>query len=109
LQGFERAEAALGVQHGRLVSEVEQSFIAARRSARENNAKAFDLQLTALTSQLSASEDALVQATNLSASGEFVASLVIILREGIDAFLIIGALLSLLTKTGAAKQKKRVH
>jgi high-affinity iron transporter len=39
----------------------------------------------------------------------FVQSLIIMLREGLEAILILGAILAFLTKTGAAKRRREVH
>lgn len=39
----------------------------------------------------------------------FVQSLVLMLREGLEAILILGAILAFLTKTGAAKRRREIH
>lgn len=109
LQGYEKVEARLGAQNPALVSRAEQVFIAARRSAASGDKDAFGLHLEELLQVMDASREALQEQSSLTTTGEFLASLVIILREGFEAFLIIGTLLALLSKTGATHLRRWVH
>lgn len=48
-------------------------------------------------------------AERASAGSQFLQSLGLMLREGLEAILIVGAVLAFLTKTGASKRKRDVH
>lgn len=109
LQGYEGVEATVSLKDKAIVARVEQSFIAARQAARAGDQKTFSDEVSRLVTALDESRAAIAEKEPLSTSSEFLASLVIILREGFEAFLIVGALLTLLTKTGATQVKKWVH
>ena len=111
LNGFERFEAPLALRDKTLVRQVEQAFIAARQAAREGQRETFEEQLAGLASQLSRAGELLsLQADVSTGTGDFFASLVIIVREGFEAFLVIGAMLALLRRSGAERRAIRtVH
>jgi high-affinity iron transporter len=109
LNGFEGLEAPLGVHDKALVTKVEQDFIAARKAAREGDAAALDARVAAIGESLDRVAT-LLAAPKAEGSGtaDFAASLVIILREGFEAFLIVGAMLALLRKSGAGRSVVRI-
>lgn len=112
LTGFEGLEKPLGVAHKALVGKVEDAFIGSRQAARDGDRAAFDERMARLEGLIADAKSKLGtgQAGLAGAgAGEFVSGAVIILREGFEAFLIIAALLALLTNAGAATLKKWVH
>lgn len=111
LVGFEKLEGPLGLKHPEIVTQVEQAFIAARKAARDGETKAFEQQLQNITTSLDTTQRVLSEPSSSavgSLAADFAASLVIILREGFEAFLVIGALLALLRKSGADRVAFRV-
>lgn len=115
LEGFDPAERALAMRDKSLVTRVEQTFIAAREAARQGDKAKFEQLTQAIDSDLSAGL-ALVsqkvgqsQSSGWSGMGDFFASMIIILREGFEAFLVVAALLTLVRKTGNKAAKKWVH
>lgn len=113
LDGFENVERALKVKHPDLVTETEQVFISARDRARNNDAFGFAIAIKALDDHLAAAApllaDAAVTSAGAASASTFVSSFIIILREGFEAFLIIGAILTLLAKSQAEDRKKWIH
>lgn len=115
LEGFDPAERALAMRDKSLVTRVEQTFIAAREAARQGDKAKFEQLTQSIDSDLSAGL-ALVgqkigqsQSSSWSGMGDFFASMIIILREGFEAFLVVAALLTLVRKTGNKAAKKWVH
>lgn len=110
LIGFEKLEGPLGLKQPDLVTKVEQAFIAAREAARAGNSAKFEQDLKAIDASLDEAASLLTGSDIAvgSLAADFVASLVIILREGFEAFLVIGALLALLRKSGADRLAFRV-
>ena len=114
LLGFEKAEVTLSIVDRTIVSNIEKLFISARSYAREQKTHAFEETLEEL-------EGTLNQALSLYNSQytgklgieehwrDFTSALVIILREGFEAFLIISALLALLNGMGEVAAKRWVH
>ncbi|HEX7030580.1 MAG TPA: FTR1 family protein [Gammaproteobacteria bacterium] len=100
LEGFELAEASLLTTHPDLVLEVETAMTALRQAIRNRLPEA-DVR--------AAADDALamLQAARETRTGEslspwvaFISALVIILREGLEAILVLGAMGAFLKKTG---------
>lgn len=109
LNAFEGLEAALAIRDKNLVTQVEQSFIAARQAARQGDSAGFNQHLETLITLLQQSETLLIgNRTDDSSATDFFASFVIILREGFEAFLIVGAMLALLRRSGADRKALRV-
>jgi high-affinity iron transporter len=62
---------------------------------------------TSLASELERAERALGE--TLSPANLFLQSFIILVREGLEAILVVGALMAFLTKTGAAHRKRDIH
>ncbi len=105
---FEQVEPELRARNARLAAELEAAFAALRTRAAAG-ARAPELnQLGArLASDLERAQRAL--SDRLSGVNLFAQSLVILVREGLEAILIIGALLTFLMKTGAAHRKRDIN
>jgi len=105
---FERVEPMVRAKNSALTSDLEAGFATFRTRAAGG---ATMNELTVLRSGLGAGlENAeRVVADKLSGTSLFVQSFVILLREGLEAILIIGALMAVLLKTGAAHRRRDVH
>jgi len=104
LLGVEPIEPTLRARDGALVSELERAFTQARLTAQRGG----DLQHD--TQQLL---EVLQKASTQRATGDFwsvfVTALLILLREGFEAAVVVGALLAVLKKMGATEQSRVVH
>lgn len=100
LEGFELAEAALSTTQPALVRAVEEAMIGLRVAIREgqpeHRVRASGEQLLTLLQQARDSQTGM----SLSPRVAFVSALVIILREGLEAILVLGAMAAFLNKTG---------
>ena len=105
---FESVEPTLRAMDGGLAGRLEAQFAALRTRAAGGATRA---ELTALHGQLVAQLELAERlvAEKPSAASMFLQSLGLLLREGIEAILIVGAVLTFLTKTGAKKRKRDVH
>ncbi|MBM4777827.1 MAG: c-type cytochrome [Archangiaceae bacterium] len=103
LLGLEPIEPTLRARDPRLVDALEQGFTRTRLAA-QNHAD-FDAQVDSLLAQLSEK--------NAPSKGDFwsvfFASLIILLREGFEATIVVGALLAVMKKMGATAQVRIVH
>lgn len=112
LFGFEQTEYSLGLLDKSIISDVEQGFMAARSYAKAGDAALFDKATTALDTRINAGLEAFLSAQQLSNKSkwtDFIAAFVIIVREGFEAFLVVAALLALLSSVGETKAKRWVH
>jgi high-affinity iron transporter len=102
---FEGIESAVKARDAAAARRVERAF-ADLRGAIAGDALAH--QVIAAQQQVEATLDAAVETITVQASPGllFGQSLVIILREGLEAILIIGALVAFLTKAGATDRKR---
>jgi len=105
---FERVEPAVRAKNAGLTSELETDFATFRTRAAGG---AMPNEMVALRGRLAAGlENAeRVVADRLSPASLFTQSFVILLREGLEAILIIGALMAVLLKTGAALRRRDIH
>lgn len=105
---FEAVEGALGATHPGLRSRAERLFfelrdaIAAGRPDPERGAR-----YASLHDALTDAERALVE--RRSPVGLFAESLLLMLREGFEAILVIGAIMAVLLKAGASRRRRHVR
>ncbi|MBL8941198.1 MAG: cytochrome c/FTR1 family iron permease [Archangium sp.] len=103
LLGLEPIEPTLRARDPQLVDALEQGFTRARLAAQRRDG--FDAQVDSLLAQLSPQ--------NTPSKGDFwsvfFASLIILLREGFEATIVVGALLAVMKKMGATAQVRVVH
>src|SRR5690606_36759089 len=104
---FEAVERTVQARNPGLVAELESSFAALREAASAGDVDAVQSARTALLAGLEQAER--LVADTPSSSNLFVQSLMILLREGIEAILIIGALLAFLTRVGASERRRDIH
>lgn len=105
---FESVEPTLRAMDGGLAGRLEAQFAALRTRAAGGATRS---ELTDLHGQLVAQLELAERlvAEKPSAASMFLQSLGLLLREGIEAILIVGAVLTFLTKTGAKRRKRDVH
>ena len=104
LDHFESHEAGLRARDGQLVQDIESAFMALRTSIDGK-----DGQLDAHAARL----DALLEKADAREPGggvvAFVAALAIALREGVEAALLVAAMLALLRRGGRERDAHAVH
>ena len=109
LEGFELAEASLGTTRPDLVIEVENAMTALRTAIRRgepvDQVRIAGERALALLQQ---ARDARAE-DSLSPSVAFTSALVILLREGLEAILIIGAMAAFLSQTGRRDALRWLH
>jgi high-affinity iron transporter len=105
---FEQVERGVRAKNPGLAADLESAFAALRTRAAGGATPA---ELAAIERQLDAglekAERTLTDA--LSPANLFLQSFVILLREGLEAILIVGALMTFLAKMGAAHRKRDIH
>lgn len=105
---FESVEPTLRPKDDALAGRLEAQFAALRTRAAGGATQAEIRDLHGeLLAQLELAER--LVAERPSAMSQFLQSLGLILREGIEAILIVGAVLAFLSKTGARKRRRDVH
>ena len=105
---FEQVERSVRAKNPRLAAELEADFAALRTRAAGG---ATGAELARIRGQLDAGlENAeRLLADNASSASLFAQSFVILLREGLEAILLVGALMTFLVKMGAAHRKRDIH
>ncbi len=104
LLGVEPVEPTLRARNPQLVAELERAFTQARLKAQRG--ESLEADGTALLAVLR-------RASATSRVGDFwsvfITALLILLREGFEATIVVGALLAVLKKMGAVEQARVVH
>jgi high-affinity iron transporter len=103
LSGVEPVEPMLRARDPELVAQLESAFTRARLAA--ENGREFDREAQGVLASLE-------RAKGAGASGfwsVFFAALLILLREGFEAVVVVGALLAVLKKLGAVTLSRVVH
>jgi high-affinity iron transporter len=109
LEGFEESETSLAIKNRKLCAQIEKSFIKIRSLPPKS--PEFKESLKDISDYLKKARTTLTDVTKKPglAWDEFIASLTIILREGIEAFLIIAALLALINSSKNTRARKFIH
>ncbi len=101
---FEAVERELRLKDADLVVRAERAFAAARDPADPTDLAATREELTRV---LDRAERTL--GTSLTPVSLFLQSFLILIREGLEAILVIGALMAFLAKVGAAERRRDIH
>jgi high-affinity iron transporter len=105
---FEQVERGVRAKNSQLAGDLEASFASLRTRAAGGATPA---ELAAIRAQLDAGLEKAERAMgdDLSPFNLFVQSFVILLREGLEAILIVGALMTFLSKMGAGHRKRDIN
>jgi high-affinity iron transporter len=104
---YEAVEAPLAATHPGVVRLAEQRFLALRGAARSGDTAALRGFHADVLASLEASQRALT--LDHSGAGLFAKSLLLIVREGFEAILVIGAIMAVLARAGAAGRRRHVR
>ncbi len=105
---FEQVERGVRAKNRDLATSLEGSFAALRtRAAGGATAAELETIRTQLAAGLENAERTLGE--NLSPLNLFFQSFVILVREGLEAILVVGALMTFLTRTGAGHRRRDIH
>ena len=105
---FEQVERGVRARNPGLAAELESAFAALRTRAAGG---ATATELAAIRRQLDAGLENAERTLGdtFSPANLFLQSFIILLREGLEAILIVGALMTFLAKMGAAHRKRDIH
>jgi high-affinity iron transporter len=105
---FEQVERGVRARNPGLAAELESAFAALRTRAAGG---ATATELAAIRRQLDAGLENAERTLGdtVSPANLFLQSFVILLREGLEAILIVGALMTFLARMGAAHRKRDIH
>jgi high-affinity iron transporter len=105
---FEQVERGVRAKNPGLAAELETAFASLRTRAAGG---ATPVELDALRRQLEAGLENAERVLGDQTSGVslFTQSFIIMLREGLEAILIVGALMTFLAKMGAGQRKRDIH
>ena len=109
LEGFELVESALDNVDAPLRTEIEREMMALRATIGDGQpAEAVSAQVTKVKALLDRADDAL-SSGSLSPMAAFVSSLLILLREGLEAILVLSAIIAFVIKTGRRDALPYIH
>ena len=109
LDGFEMIEQQLAAVDGDLMRLAEADFMAVREAIDRNRAAdTVSERVTAARASLSKAADAL-SGDGLSPAATFSASFFILFREGLEALLVVAALLTFTRKANAVSATRHIH
>jgi high-affinity iron transporter len=106
---FEQVESTVRAKNPDVAAEVEAAFAALRTSAGSGAATPGELKPIESRLAVSLEKAERVLGDDLSPVNLFVQSFVILLREGLEAILIVGALMAFLSRMGASHRKREIN
>ncbi|SEA37943.1 cytochrome c/FTR1 family iron permease [Microbulbifer marinus] len=109
LDGFELVESTLDSHDTALRKSIERDLLGLRAKLNANSDPQEVKQQVALVLERLDEAQALLDQSNLSGTTLFLASLIILLREGLEALLVVIALTTILIKTERGDALKYVH
>jgi high-affinity iron transporter len=109
LDGFEPVEAALSARNATLLARVEKDMAGLRSAIDSRESPAEVEQRIASLDALFGEVEAALAPDQASAVSTFVGAATILLREGLEALLIVVAMLAFLKKGGRAEMTRPVH
>ncbi|HJU77344.1 MAG TPA: FTR1 family protein [Sphingomicrobium sp.] len=109
LDGFEPIEPALGAKDGALLAEVERAMAQLRSAIAAGRPVPEVRDRIAAIDTLFARAEAAIAADDQSAVSAFVGALAILLREGLEALLIVIGMLAFLRKADRREMERPVH
>lgn len=108
LDGFELAEPSLVIIDKKLKLEIENEMISFRESSKVGNVeKMVEVQVTLV--ELLNKAKSLIGSNEMSSAAAFLGSFIILLREGVEAILVLAAIMAALIKTGRREAVKYIH
>lgn len=108
LDGFELAEPSLVVVDKQLKLAIEKEMINFRETARKGSAEELEDIEIRLVALLNEAKDT-ISTTGMSKTSAFFGSFIILLREGVEAILVLAAIMAALIKTGRHEAMKYIH
>lgn len=109
LEGFELVEAALDNVDAPLRTETERAMMALRAAIGQGQStEAVSARVDQVKALLERADEAL-SGGDLSATAAFVSSLLILLREGLEAILVLAAIIAFVLKTGRRDALPWIH
>ena len=108
LDGFELAEPSLVVIDKQLKLAIEKEMINFREAAKRGSVEELERLKDTLIVLLNEAK-ATLGTTGLSSGAAFFGAFIILLREGIEAILVLAAIMAALIKTGRREAMKYIH
>lgn len=108
LDGFEMAEPSLVVADKPLKKEIEKKMIFFRELSKTNRVEELEVLQEKLVDLLSQAKET-ISSTQMSPTAAFLGSFIILLREGVEAILVLAAIMTALVKTGRKEAMKFIH
>ena len=108
LDGFELAEPSLVVIDKQLKLAIEKEMIRFREAAKKGSVEQLEEIQGGLVELLNQAKD-ILNTSGMSKGAAFFGSLIILLREGVEAILVLAAIMAALIKTGRREAMKYIH
>ena len=108
LDGFELAEPSLVVVDKQLKLAIEKEMINFRETTRHGSVEQLEAIQDRLVELLNEAKQTL-NTTGMSSGAAFLGSFIILLREGVEAILVLAAIMAALIKTGRREAMKYIH
>ncbi len=110
LDGFELVEANLAAVNGDLMQKIETEMLLLRSDINSKSPlKSVEMRINGLQASLQQAQSDLAEDGSLTPSAAFLTSLIILLREGLEALLVVVALSAFLLKTGRRDAMPYLH